>query len=900
MPNKRQKTDQPWQESIPSLVQKFETDVEEGLSNEKAKQRLEQYGPNQLRTAEKKSVWVILSDQFKSLLVLLLAVAAIVSITFGDMIEGISIAAVILINALIGFFTELKAVRSMEALQELGKVEATVIRDNQPMTILAEKVVPGDLLQISSGAVITADCRLAEASKLQTDESLLTGESVPVGKRTDTIEPDTTLAERYNMVYKGTSVTRGEGKGIVVSTGMDTELGHISSLVEEAEGEVTPLEKRLNKLGQKLVWVTLGIALVVGVMGIVSGKNVILMLETAIALAVATVPEGLPIVATIALARGMRRMAKRNALITHLAAVETLGATNVICTDKTGTLTENQMTVVEIRLLNRNINVSGEGLNLQGNFESETEEITFEDKPTLNKILQTSILCNNASLTINQGQELEDAVGEPLEIALLVAGEKANLNQSDLVDSHPEVREVAFDPEIRMMATFNQANSKLLVNVKGAPEEVLKVSREIQTDKGVQSLDSKMRREWEQKNREMAKDGLRVLAFAYKETQDQENDPYQDLIFLGLMGLLDPPRGKVSEAIQACHRAGIEVVMVTGDQPDTARKIGEAVGLSDTKKTHVIHGRDLESQPENDDQLSLISSPIISRVSPEQKLDLISLFQEEGNIVAMTGDGVNDAPALKKADIGIAMGKRGTQVAKEAADMVLNDDQFSTIVEAIRQGRAIFDNIRKFVLYLLSCNVSEIAVVTLAFIINSPLPIKPLQILFLNLVTDVFPALALGVSEGDQRIMQRQPRDSREPILRKDHWYTIFGYSTLITIAVLSAFGLSFVWLGKGTQSAVTIAFLPLAFAQLWHVFNMRGAKTHLFNNEVMRNRFVWGALLLCSLLLISAIYIPWLADMLNVTPPGSDGWGLVIGFSLLPMVIVQILKQTVLPAFRI
>lgn len=893
MSEKTNLIDQPWKIDASEIENSLETDIKSGLPTQEAKSRLDTYGTNQLREAKKKSTWVILADQFKSLLVLLLAVAAVVSFIFGDNVEGIAITAVILINALIGFFTELKAVRSMEALQDLGKVEATAIREGQRITIPAEEIVPGDVLYLTAGSIISADCRLAEVSKLQTDESALTGESVPVGKRTEPIDSDTPLAERINMAFKGTSVTRGEGKGIVVSTGMDTELGHISSLVEEAEDEVTPLEKRLDQLGQKLVWATLGIAAVVGVAGFIAGKEIVLMIETAIALAVATVPEGLPIVATIALARGMRRMAKRHALINHLAAVETLGATNVICTDKTGTLTENQMTVVEINTGEHDIEISGEGLKLEGEFRSSKGKIDPEDVDVLRKLLRTMVLCNNANLQIErEGNEIDPA-GDPLEIALLVAGEKAKLQQPNLINKYPEVREVAFDPEVRMMATFNQVNGKNIVNVKGAPEAVLESSSRLETGSGTQKIGGDQIKTWQQKNNEMASDGLRVLAIAYKETEDLDEEPYQDLIFLGLVGLLDPPREEVSGAIQACHQAGIKVVMVTGDQPDTAKKVGQAVGMTEQDDPEILSGRAFEEKDSKDE---LINAQIIARVNPAQKLDLVTSYQEQGNIVAMTGDGVNDAPALKKADIGIAMGERGTQVAKEAADMVLQDDAFSTIVEAVRQGRAIFDNIRKFVLYLLSCNVSEIAVISLASIINTPLPIKPMQILFLNLVTDVFPALALGVSEGDPNIMDRNPRDPEEPVMRRDHWASIIGYSSLITVVVLAAFGLSFVWLGKETQAAVTISFLTLAFAQLWHVFNMRSHKSHPFKNEVFQNRYVWGALGLCSLLLVAAIYIPGLANILKVTHPGFDGWALVIGMSLLPLIVGQILKGVDLP----
>ena len=892
-----------WTLPVEQVLQSLDVDSETGLASDEVNRRREKYGHNRLRESQRRSAWEILVEQFKSLIVGLLIVAAVLSFVFGEFVEGLAVVAVIVINALIGFITELRAVRSMEALQELGQVQATVYRDGGVHEIQAEELVPGDLVELDSGDVVTADLRLIEANKLQTDESALTGESTPVGKHLEVLGEDTPLAERENMAFKGTAVTRGSGRGVVVSTGMQTELGQISSLVEEAEQEVTPLEKRLDQLGKNLVYVTLGVAALLALAGILAGRDIFLIIETAIALAIATVPEGLPIVATVALARGMRRMARRNALVNRLSAVETLGGTNVICTDKTGTLTENLMTVVQVEMASGKVEVSGRGLSTEGEFHLDGDEIDPQNREVLNQLLRVGVLCNNASLQVNSTgahqdeaeDDDKDVVGEPLEIALLVAGEKAGLQREQLVEQMPEVREVAFDPDTKMMATFNRNQEQdFRVAVKGAAEAVLENCTTILTREGEQELSDEDRQRWLERDDELAADGLRILALATRTASSEDKDPYRELTFLGLVALLDPPREEVKPSLEACQKAGVKVIMVTGDHPATARKVALAVGLVNDEQAQVVRGTELRPHEElsQEERQKILNSSILARVSPEQKLVLIDLHQQAGAIVAMTGDGVNDAPALKKADIGVAMGERGTQVAKEAADMILQDDAFSTIVVAIEQGRVIFDNIRKFVFYLLSCNLSEIMVVALASVVNAPLPIRPLQILFLNLVTDVFPALALGVGEGQERIMQRPPRDPDEPVLTRGHWIGIGAYGSLITMAVLATFWLAFTWLGEDTKGAVTISFLTLAFAQLWHVFNMRNASTGILDNEVVKNIWVWLAVIGSGGLLLAAVYIPFLADLIDVVQPTVRGWFVIIAGSLAPLLIGQIYES--------
>ena len=870
----------PWVVPVEETIRDLRVDPETGLELRAVSERLRLYGPNALQETKPTTWWEILLRQFKNLIVILLAAAAGVSLAFGDWLEGAAIGLVILINAAIGLLTELRAVRSMEALQRLSRVRAKVRRAGQLAEIPAEGVVPGDIVILEAGDLIPADLRVLTASKLQTNESALTGESLPVSKREEPLALDVTLAERTNMLFKGTTITRGSGEAVTVATGMKTELGKISSLLDSAEEQATPLERRLDRLGRMLLWVALAIAAMIAGIGIASGKEVLLMVETSIALAVAAIPEGLPIVATLALARGMWRMAERNAVIRRLSAVETLGAASVICTDKTGTLTENRMAVSRFVLASGAVVADANGY--RG---AHGAAVSLDDK-LLRAAIEVSVLCNNAGLTGAEG------VGDPLEIALIEAADALGLDVAGLRAQHPEVREDAFDPDTQRMATFQESpGGDIYVTVKGSPESILEVCSQVLAESGSIPLDDAQRSRWMATERELAADGLRVLGLASKRVASRKAAAYQDLVLIGWVALADPPRTDVREAIERCRRAGIDVVMVTGDQPATGRSIGEAVGLVDERRARTVRGADLGNlENQSEDELQrLLETPVFARVSPKQKLDLIALYQRNGRVVAMTGDGVNDAPALKKADIGVAMGLRGTQVAQEAADMVLKDDAFSTIVEAVAQGRAIFTNIRTFVVYLLSCNVSEILAVAIASFAGLPMPLLPLQILFLNLVTDVFPALALGASEGDPSAMTRSPRPVDEPIVGRRQWRTIGLYGVLIAAVVLGVLIGCIHVLGFSEPQAMTIAFLTLAFAQLWHVFNMRNPGSGFLRNGITRNRYVWGALALCSGLLLAAIYVPGLSTALRTADPGVRGWGVVLAASLIPWFVGQL-----------
>ncbi len=843
-PNEAATDARPWTETADQTLGRLGSNVLRGLGRAEAARRLDRYGPNVLPALRPRRLASILFDQLKSIVVLLLLAAGLLALAFSDNLEAAAIFVVIGINTAIGFLTEWRAVRSMEALRRLGGVETVVVRDGVAGAIEAAALVPGDVVLLDAGDIVTADLRLTEAAKLSVDESALTGESLPVSKQTDVLAADTPLADRGNMLFKGTSVSRGTAVGVVVGTAAQTELGRISTLVATAATHRTPLQKRLDRLAHRLVWAVLILALAIAVTGVLAGRETVLAIEVAIALAVAAIPEGLPIVATIALARGMWRMAERNALISRLPAVETLGATSVILTDKTGTLTENRMAVSHACLPGGQIQLPA-GANAE-----------------LDALLEAAALCNNAAIAADDSGELT-TVGDPTEVALLLAARERGIERRALLDAMPEVQELAFDPDEKRMATLHATEARVLVAVKGAPEAIVDLCSTVRGPDGSEGLDDSARREWAGRAEAMGAEGLRTLAIARKTMPDANGEAYEDLELLGIVGLKDPLRPEVLDAVERCRSAGIRVVMVTGDHEATARHIAGELGIDD------VH----------------------ARVTPEQKLELIARYQRGDHIVAMTGDGVNDAPALKQADIGIAMGKRGTAVAREASSMVLLDDNFGTIVEAIAQGRAIFGNIRKFVVYLLACNASEVMIVAFATFAGTPLPLLPLQILFLNLVTDVFPALALGLGEGGGLLMRERPRPASERILMRRHWIRIGLRALTISAAVLGAMAVATVKLGFDTSAATTVSFCTLALAQVWHVFNMRDGTSPRFKNEITRNPFVWAAVAICLVLVFAAVYVPLLADVLSLTAPGPAGWALILVASVLPALVLQFLN---------
>lgn len=839
-----------------------------GLDSSEIAPRRARFGDNTLQPAPPRSAWSVFVSQWQSFIMILLLGAAAVSLAFGDVTEAVAVLVVIAVNVVIGFATELRATRSMEGLRALTEVNAKVLRDGAIQLVPANELVVGDIVQVEAGDTVPADLRLVISSNLEVDESTLTGESVPVSKRPEPVSEDSELAERHSMAFRGTAATRGVCTGIVVATGRSTELGRVASLVETVEREDTPLERELDRFGKRLAWVSVLLASLVALTGLLGETTWVEMVETGIALAIATVPEGLPVVATIALARGMYRMAKRNALLTKLAAVETLGAVSVIVSDKTGTLTENRMTVEELALEAGSFSLE------QRQLFRDDEAMSADDVPALKRALEIGVACNDASID----PDGNGPVGDPMEVALLRAGLAGSITQAGLDDANPELREEAFDPERKMMASLRREEDGVWCAVKGAPEAVLEVSTQQLTATGPQPLTPSIREHWQELEHALAASGLRVLALAEAHHPTLPATPYRDLTWVGLVGLVDPPRRDIAPALAACRAAGIRVVVLTGDQAATAAHVGRAVGLLDDDGT-VMVGRDLELDDAAGRQEALRAS-LICRVSPEQKLRMIEAYRDAGFVVAMLGDGVNDAPALRRADIGVAMGLRGTTVAQEAASMVLRDDRFSTIVAAIAQGRAIFENIRKFVVYLLSCNVSELVAVGVSSLLPIPVALTALQILFLNLVTDVFPALALGVSEAAPGLMQRPPRATGEPIVDRSRWLRIFGYGSVLTAAVLIALYVAYVEWQLDARRAGTLSFLTLAIGQLVHVFNMADDDSPILINEVSRNPWVWGALLLCTALLGVALYVPAIAGALRLVPPDARGWGLVFALS--------------------
>jgi Ca2+-transporting ATPase len=862
------------------VLSHLNVNLDQGLSDEEVRKRQEQYGQNELEAETTPSPFRILLNQFKSIVILILVVAAVVALATARWPEGLALVAVTVINTAIGFFTEYKAIRSMEALRQLGQQMTNVRRQGKEQEIAASEVVPGDIVILRTDDLVPADLRLQGEAGARVNEAALTGESVPVNKSPEPVDAGEPLHARTSMLYKGTSIEEGEVEAVVTATGLSSELGRISQLTAGAEKKAPPLQKRLDQLGRKLAWIVVAIAVIVGAAGLAAGRETVIMIETAIALGVAAIPEGLPIVATIALARGMWLMARNNALVNRLTAVETLGATSVIFTDKTGTLTENKMEVRELVTPLESASINEESKDQEKNG-------SISEDSSLMRLLKIGVLCSNAKPDDEGGYS-----GDPTEIALLEAANLKGVKRRKLLEELPEEREVPFDSKAMMMATFhsmkNQGGNQgqYYIAVKGAPDAVLPACDRILTDSVAAQLSDEQRNEWTGKADELAGQGLRLLTFADKEVPDIEVEPYEKLCFIGLVAMEDPPRTDVRKAIHQCQEAGIRVVMVTGDRADTGSAIGKQVGLNTDQKTFL--GRELtETEELSDEKLSKIqSASVFARVTPEQKFNLVKSYQETGRIIAMTGDGVNDAPALKQADIGIAMGQRGTDAAKQVADMVLRDDNFSTIVSAIREGRIIFANIRKSVIFMLCTNIAEVLVVTLASLTQVPIPLRPLQILYLNVLTDVFPALALGLGPGSADVMKRPPRKAGESALTRHHWRSIAGWSVVIGANVLGALAIALYYLGFDEQRAVTISFLTLGFAKLWFVFNLRDRGTKVWRNDVLSNKWMWGAWGLCLLLLFATVYWNLLSGLLQTSSPGFEGWLVIVLLSLVPAVL--------------
>ena len=873
--------------SVAATLAAFDTNDKKGLTASEAADRSTQFGTNVFTTQKQKTIWRIFLQQFKSPIVYLLVGATGVTLYFENYIEAGAIAVVIVVNALIGFFMELQARSSMNALREMDIIFCNVIRDGIRQQIPSENLIPGDLLLLEAGDVIPGDARLIAANQLQCDESSLTGESLPTEKNTAALGKETMLADQHNMLFKGTSVTNGNGRAIITGIAKNTQLGTIASLVETTVETATPLDKKLTNLGKRLIWITLFMTTAFAITGIVQGKPWLLIFETSIALAVAAFPEGLPIVSTIALAYGMLLMARRNAIVKKLSAVETLGSTNVILTDKTGTLTENIIKVTGFSFPSEDIKVHIENNELQ--FDNNVIKTSVEN---FKQLKQVAALCNNASSDTN-GKD-DKLLGDPIEIALLHLCNTSGTTAAEFKKHYPRIAETPFSSETKIMGTLHTGGIGYYVAAKGAVEQILAKCSSLQNGKSIENINKEDKEKLLLAAEKMASGGLRVLAFAYNASGTINKENYLDaLIYIGLVGFADPPRLDIKEAIATCRKAGIRIVMITGDHPLTALNIAKSTGLVDENEKTVITGKDLPGAGaiNSDWKEKILHTSVFARTTPQQKLEIAGIYQAAGNIVAMTGDGVNDAPALKKADVGIAMGLRGTQVAKETASIILKDDSFISIAAAVAHGREIFRNIQKFVIYLISCNLSEIFIVTALGFIAPASTMLPLQILFLNMVTDVFPALALGVGRGDKTIMDNPPRNPSKNIITNRDWISIVLYSAAITLSVVVAVRYCKAYITVDDKTANNMAFITLAFAQLFHVFNMSSPHSKMLVNEITTNKFIWWALILCAGLILLVYAVPQMRLVLWLAVLPGKVWVVSMLAALLPLLLVQLYK---------
>ncbi|MBD2721039.1 cation-translocating P-type ATPase [Hymenobacter armeniacus] len=857
-----------------------------GLTTAEAQRRLRETGPNVLLTAARDTLLRLLLRQFASVTVLVLAVAAAVSVFTGDYLEGIAIGAVVLLNAAIGFALEWQARASMDALHALDVPQARALRDGQPRRIPAAELVPGDVLLLESGDLVPADADLLEAHQLQVNESALTGESLPVAKAPGVAPAEAPLAEQRQRVFKGTAVVDGNGRALVVATGMRTELGHVTKLVQSTRRPPTPLEVKLDVLGKQLIMLTGALTLGYVGLGWAQGQPLGQVLKTGVVLAVAAIPEGLAIVATLAMAFGTLRLARRHVLVKHLPAVETLGSTSVIVTDKTGTLTQNRIEVHSVWLPEGRADVPPPA-GAPGTAACAATGVLAG--PGFAHVQLLAALCNNATY---HPTDPSRTTGDPLEIALWqLAGTPADGALAAAI----RLAEQAFSADTRLMGTVHQlAPGRCLVAVKGATEAVLPHCRHQWTAAGPTPLSGEEKALWLVRAEELAANGLRTLAFASAEWPEHPGPDFvRDLAWVGLVAFLDPPRLEVAPALVACRTAGIRVIMATGDHPATARTVARQVGLLDNNDPgDVITGTelpDLLRHPNGAGRRRLHHAQVFARVSPAQKLDLITMFQQHHQVVGMTGDGVNDAPALRRADIGIAMGQRGTQVAAEAADLVLQDDGFGSIVVAIEQGRIILANIRTFLLYLMSCNLSEVLIVTSVAVLHPGVPLWPLQILFLNLLTDVFPALALALGAGPAGLMGHPPRPPKKPLLTGGDWRRTGLYALALTVGGVGAFGFARWEMGWSFDVCNNVLFYQMALVQLLHVFDFAADHRTFLRSEVTRNRYVWGALALCGSVLTATYLVPGLRALLNIGSLPPMAWALVAGFGLLSVLLVQV-----------
>lgn len=880
-----------------SLFEYFRVDSGRGLNRREAVRRLRRYGANAIVRHRQTSPAVIFLSQFKDFMIMVLLGATVISALLGEAADAATIAAIILLNAVLGFIQEYRAERSLEALQELSSPKAKVRRDGALLELAAAELVPGDIIALEAGDRVPADARLFEMAFLEADEAVLTGESLPVCKALSAgSKGNVSPGDCRNMVYMGTSITGGRGLACVVATGMLTEIGRIAGMMQDIEKEATPLQARLEQLGRWLVLACLVVCAAVSVTGIARGEPIYTMFMAGVSLAVAAIPEGLPAIVTVALALGVQRMVRRNALVRKLTTVETLGCATVICSDKTGTLTENKMTVRRIYLEGRQITVTGSGYAPEGDFIEAGRKINLADDPDLRLTLEAGALCNNAHLQteseypagvarrmiklITPARAVWTVQGDPTEGALLAAAAKGGI--ADLERRYRRTGEFPFSSERKRMSVLCRGpRGEIFLFLKGAPEETIDRCSAIVIDGRITRLSLSGREKLLRMNELMAGDALRVLAVAFRRLPGLSAAPEpaileKDLIFLGLVGMADPPRREVKAAVEKCRRAGIRTVMVTGDHLATAAAVAREIGLLEGA-AGIVTGAELDRLRERDLESVAETTSVYARVSPRHKLRIVKALRRRGQVVAMTGDGVNDAPAVKEADIGVAMGQTGTDVTKEAAAMVLLDDNFATIVAAVEEGRGIYDNIRKFIRYLLSCNVGEVLTMFLAALAGLPLPLLPVQILWVNLVTDGLPAIALGVDPAENDLMQRPPRGIKEGIFARGLARKICGRGLLIGVSTVAVFTGSLYSAGGSLMRARTLAFATLVLCQLIHVFDCRSERRSFLEVNWLTNISLLLAVLCSLAMTLAAIYAPALQAVFETVGLTAAEWLLVL-----------------------
>lgn len=871
-----------------AVLKELNVNSKTGLSTEEAKKRLEKYGLNKLKGKPKKSLLQLFLAQLKDVLIYVLIGAAVINI-IAHGTEGIPdaliILAVVLINALVGVIQESKAEKALEALQQMTAPKSLVRRNGEVIEINSEELVPGDILIIDAGRYIPADVRLIESANLQIQESSLTGESVPSEKNADFITSDEKISvgDKENMAFMSTIAIYGRGEGVVVATAMDTEIGKIAKILDEDENMLTPLQIKLEELGKTLGYGALAICGIIFVVGMLQGRQVVEMFMTSISLAVAAIPEGLVAIVAIVLSLGVKSMSRKNAIVRKLPAVETLGAVNIICSDKTGTLTQNKMTVVKTYTLDNLKDISDER-NQKANVD-ETE------------LIRSFVLCSDAS--IDGGQD----IGDPTEVALVVLGDKFNLEKNTLNAEYKRVGENPFDSDRKLMSTLNEEGNKFRVHTKGAIDNILMRSNRILVNGEILPITDEAKAKILKVAENMSDDALRVLGVAFKDvdTEIAPEEMEKDLVVVGIVGMIDPPRIEVKGSIEEAKRAGITPIMITGDHKNTAVAIAKELGIA-TDISQSLTGSEIDSIPDEKFAKEINNYRVFARVSPEHKVKIVRAFKKQGNIVSMTGDGVNDAPSLKSADIGVAMGITGTDVSKGASDMILTDDNFTTIVHAIEEGRNIYNNIKKTIMFLLSCNLGEVLCVFFATVFGWAMPLVPTQLLWVNLITDTLPAISLGMDPGDKDVMNRKPRDPKESFFAEGAGMRAIVGGVLIGVLTLVAFYLGIIHSGDvpikeakdGTEIVTygrTMAFIVLTFSQLFYSLSMRNSKKTIFEVGFFGNMFLIISIIISIILQVLLISIPPIAKMFKVTALDPSHWGMVIGLSLIPFAINEIIK---------